>query len=307
MQSTSRQAHLEGPTLPAELRLHILSLLQPNDLALGGRLSCKDVAQHYTKPKFCTVHLSQPLPDHVISAGLLDSAQAALRQLTFQQKLQLPANAAASSCEANVEFALQLLQPHVFPELLRSDRGYAWAFKRSKSKLYGGTLPPIADVGSAAVASGLAHLLPSLAQRCPALLDPGRTLEAAARHCDLAGLQAAWGLVGQWLLSSIGKKKLHVDSEDDDDSEDKMIAEQQQALQRIMAEAAASPTPDAISKMAWVLDTCSAHARWSLLCGAQRPLQATWRGCSGCVSTAARGSPASHCSRHSLARAWIAS
>ncbi len=55
------------------------------------------------------------------------------------------------------------------------------------------------DVGSAAVASGLARRLPSLAQRCTGLLDPVRTMEAAAIHCDLAGLQAEWEVVGQRL------------------------------------------------------------------------------------------------------------
>ncbi len=59
------------------------------------------------------------------------------------------------------------------------------------------------DVGSAAVVSGLAHLLPSLAQLCPGMVDPGRTLEAAARHCDLAGLEAAWEVVGQPLRNSL--------------------------------------------------------------------------------------------------------
>lgn len=37
----------------------------------------------------------------------------------------------------------------------------------------------------------LAPLLPSLEQRCPGLLDPACNLEAAARHCVLAGLEAA--------------------------------------------------------------------------------------------------------------------
>ncbi len=267
MERTSQPAPLDGPSLPPDVRLHILSLLPPNDLALGGRLSSKDAAQHFSEPTYRTAHLGQPLPGHAaIAAGLFDSGQTALRQLTFQQKLHLPATAAASGCEANVDFALQLLQPHVFPGLLQADHGYAWLREGLpiEPERYG--IPDItaaADLGSAALASGLAHLLPSLAQRCPALLDPGRTLEAAARHCDLAGLQAAWEVLGQRLLSSIEGNAPDVDSEDDEYYHDDEW--EQQALQRIMAEAAASPTPDAIAKMAWVLETCSAHGRLPLM------------------------------------------
>ncbi len=120
------------------------------------------------------------------SGVVLEGAAAALQHLPFRCKLKTLSRAAESGCEANVELAWQLLQPHVFPELLQTSH-------------YNDFSHPARDVGSAAVSSGLAHLLPSLEQRCPGLLDPGRTLEAAARQCDLAGLQAAWGLLGRRL------------------------------------------------------------------------------------------------------------
>ncbi len=56
--------------------------------------------------------------------------------------------------------------------------------------------------------SGLAHLLPSLEQRCPGLLEPQRTLEAAARQGDLAGLQVAWGLLRLRLPEALPSKRL---------------------------------------------------------------------------------------------------
>ncbi len=274
------------PALPQELRLHILSLLPPNDLALGGRLSCKDAAQHSSQPHHCTVSLEQPLPGWVVGSRQ-EGAEAALRQLTFLHKLCLLSRAAGSSCEANVEFVLQLLQPHLFPELLQ------WEHYSYNSTL----IPAPPDLGSAVVTGGLAHLLPSLAQRCPALLDPERTLAAAARHCDLAGRRAAWALLGQRLQSSIDREAperfcLDVRSgeelqqqqqqpaadEQDKSAEEKeewekafeeLDAEHRQwrrnwllsrwrqrqhdAWRRIMAGAASSTTPDAIAKMQWVL------------------------------------------------------
>ncbi len=271
MEGNGRGAAEDGICLPAELRLHVLSLLPPVDLALGGRLSSKDAALHFTEPTCRTTDLRQPLPHYATTVGMV-SAQSALRQLTFRQKLHLPATAATSGCEANVEFALQLLQPHVFPEVLRTDGGYTWAYEGSPCTTGGVPLPPMPDVGSAAVASGLAHLLPSLEQRCPGLLDPGRTLEAAARHCDLAGLQAAWEALGQRLLSSIRETRLAEPAEgshnahgvDDGDggyAERNVMAESDRVWQRMMAEAAGSLTPDALAKMAWVLEKCNMHSR----------------------------------------------
>ncbi len=231
-----------------ELRLRIISFLPPNDLALGGRLSCKEAAQQFSAPHQCTAALGQPLPGHVVdTAWCLEGAQAAMKQLTFRQKLLMLKTAAASGCEANVEFALRLLQAHVFPDVLRTDH-----YTHYVLDLYSSWPDP----ASVAVSSGLAHLLPSLAQRCPGLLDPGPTLEAAVQHCDLAGLQAAWGAMGQLLQSGIQKER----------------EDAQRAWCRILCAAAGCPPPDAIVKMRWVLKEARTSNGLALLhadvCGA---------------------------------------
>ncbi len=232
-----------------ELRLRILSLLPPNDLALSGRLSCKEAAQHFAEPQYLTARLSVPLPEHAaITPWCVEAAEGMTRQLSFIHKLQLPCCAAASGCKGNVEFALQLLQPHVFPELLHTDH-----YRNLGQPRHG----PVPDMGSPAVASGLAHLLPSLEQRCPGLVDPGRTLEAAARHCDLAGLQAAWEVLGQRLRGELAQRSpgLAMPSSQADVWKDPRTV-----WRRVMAAAAASPTPDAIAKMAWALEKGHAYA-----------------------------------------------
>ncbi len=249
------------PPFPRDLLLRILALLPPNDLALSGRLACKDAAQRFQGPQHCTACLGQPLPSYVAAVGTIDvspshaklptptsattaitsapdtrlwfqtSAEEALRQLTFRQKLLLLRRAAASGCEANVEFAWQLLQPHVFPEVLQSS--YCHILLQRGPQPRG----PAPDVGSVAIASGLAHMLPSLAQRCPGLLDPARTLEAAATHCNLAGLQAAWDAVGQRLLEGLGTQP----------------SERSRGFWKCMlAAAAGTSTPNALGKMEWV-------------------------------------------------------
>ncbi len=250
--------------LPSELFLRILALLPPHDLALSGRLSCKAAAQRFSGAHHRTVSIDQPLPNHTVttttatavqtasnmtittvtsvttaSPWLLASATAPMRELTFRRKLLLLCRAAASGCAAKVEVAWQLLQPHVFSELLQSSRYCRTVLQQVREQ------GPVPDVGSAAVASGLAHLLPCLVQRCPGLLDPGRTLEAAARHCDLAGLQAAWVLLEQRLQSS-----------PEEEGGQLPAGSVQQFWQRMLAAAARSTAPEAASKMEWVL----AHA-----------------------------------------------
>ncbi len=256
------------PFLPHDLLLHVLSLLPPNDLALGGRLSCKEAAQRFSEPHHRTARLSQPLPGHVAPTATdttaanwcISHAQAALRELTLRRKLLLLCAAAASGCEANVEFALELLQPHVFSELLQTE--YYLEFLQRWTEMQRAP-----DAGSAVVAGGLAHLLPSLAQRCPGLLDPGRTLEAAARHCDPAGLQAAWEAVGQRLLSILDRADAAGDPGQDQQQQAQEAHKAHGVWRRVMSAAAGSPCPDAEAKMAWVLDTDTiprAHSRLAL-------------------------------------------
>ncbi len=252
MEGNGQGATEDSVCLLPELRLRILSLLPPNDLALSGRLSWKKAAQHFTEPQHRTARLSLPLPCHVLlTQAYMESAAGAMQQLTFQQKLNMPGWAATSSCEANVEFALQLLQPHVFPELLHTAhyRNLPWFHTRMD-------LPyRTPDVGFPAVASGLARLLPSLEQRCPGLMDPGRTLQAAARHCDLAGLQAAWEVLGQRLRAEIQQ----VEEPSPGQFREGWLRQVHGIWRRIMAAAAASSTPDALAKMAWALDKGHAY------------------------------------------------
>ncbi len=239
---SNEQAICNPSALLPELRLRILSLLPPNDLALSGRLSCKEAAQHFTEPQHQTARLSLPLPCHAATTlWCVEAAEGVMRQLSLVHKLRLPGCAAASGCEANVEFALQLLQPHVFPELLHTGH------YRDLAMLGMG---PMTDVGSPAVASGLAHLLPALEQRCPGLLNPGRTLEAAAQHCDLAGLQAAWEVLGQRLRHELSQCSRGLEQSE---SQADLQREAQAVWRRILTAAAASPTPDALAKMAWAL------------------------------------------------------
>ncbi len=231
------------PYLPADLHLYILALLPPHDLALAGRLACRQAAQRFgSRPHDRTARLSQPLPGHTaVATWCVEGARAAMAQLSLRQKLLLLSTAAASGCEANVEFAWQLLQPHVFPELLHTDHYHELLMQNVSHHLRAA----VPNVGPAAVASGLANLLPSLQQRCPGLLDPGRTLEVAARHCDLAGLQTAWEVVGQRLLSSLQPNGAQP------------APDQQAGVQglwrRTMAAAASSAGPDATAKMEWAL------------------------------------------------------
>ncbi len=266
MEDTSTSA----PELPPDLRQRVASLLPPNDLALGWRLACKDAANHCSEQHQRTARVAQALPEHATTnAWCMDAAEAELRQLSFRRKLLLLSTAASSGCEANVEFAWRLLQPHVFPELLRTEHYSELLFHEQivavPMSLAAGIGAGVGhcrsavfnrykrnDVGSAAVASGLAHMLPSLEQRCPGLVDPNATMEAAARHCDLAGLQAAWDLLR---ARHTGSPAAHPPDEPIDELFYKLRQGRLRTVwSRVMAAAASSSTADTIAKMAWVLD-----------------------------------------------------
>ncbi len=238
--STASSQH--SASLPPELRLRILSLLPPNDLALGGRLSSKDAAQRFSEVPNRTVHLSsQPLPGYVTTATwCIGGAETAVRELTFPQKLLLLIRSSCSGHETNVEFVWQLMQQQLFPELLRTDH-----YLTVTDKVLLQEREEVPEIGSAAVSSGLAHMLPALEQRCPGLLNPIRTLEAAARHCDLAGLQAAWGLLGNRLALCL---------EQGEPGGRPWAARADDVWRRMMTAAAGSRTPDAMLKLDWLLD-----------------------------------------------------
>ncbi len=215
------------PQLPAALQLHILSFLPPNDRALSGRQVSPDAANGLNGPDHCTASLSQPLPPHAAPWAQV-GWQKHVRELSITHKLQLPSTAAASGSEVNLEVAWALLQPSVFPELLQGCCPPSQQYGRTEL-----------DPGAAAVKAGHPQLLGWLLRRCPALLSPDLALVAAARHCDLAGLQTVWGLLQQGCGSRcpiLGPGVLDA--------------------------AAESTSLDAVAKMKWVL--CTGKGRCSL-------------------------------------------
>ncbi len=204
------------------VQTQILSLLPPNDRALSGRLVSPDARDGLSGPQRCTASLSQPLPPHAV-AWAVAAGQQHVRQLPFRHKLQLLCTAAASGSEVNLEVALALLQPSIFPQLLQS-------YDEVRSRPSGEYCP-----GKAAAKVGHPQLLPWLVGRCPGLMRPAAVLKAAARHCDLAGLQVAWEALQHGFSSSNYSGLRPVLS------------------QGVLDAAAESSTPDAVAKVEWVL------------------------------------------------------
>ncbi len=201
--------------LPSAVQLYILSLLPPNERVLSGRLVGPD-ARHYFSDD-TTASLALPLPPHAAPSAQ-EAGQQYVQQLPFRHKLQLLCTAATSGSEVNLEVAWALLQPSIFPELLHSR---AW--------VEGLISPP--QPGSAVVKAGNPHLLGWLLQHCPALLRHTDVLQAAAKHCDLAGLQAAW-------------VAMEADQTADDSA-------RRDLGQQVLDAAAGSSTPDAMAKVEW--------------------------------------------------------
>ncbi len=227
-----------GPSLPSALMLHCLELLPPNELACSGRLAFKDAAQRFSTPAHCTAHLSQQLPDHVADSwpALEGNASTALRSFTFKRKLGVLSTAAASGSETNMRVAWQLVQPCVFPELLRTGPSplYLTEYECDNCGSHSvsgpaGTQWDMADPGTAAVRAGHVRLLRwMLEHRVP--VSPNSTLQAAALCCSLAQLQEAAQLLQRHC------RDLDVDS-----------------IWGVAEFAAASRTPDAQAKVEWLL------------------------------------------------------
>ncbi len=216
--------------LQSDLQLHVLSFLPPNDCALSGRLACRDAAQGLSGPQYSTASLFQPLPPHA-APWAVEAAQQRVRQLPFRHKLQLLYTAATSGSEVNLEVALALLQPSIFPELLqRRISQYADSVRGQ-------------DPGVAAVEAGHLQLLGWLLCRCPGLVCPDGVLAAAARRCDLAGLQAVWEQ-----FSSHHRSSTSVSNVKWGNAHDRPILGR-----KVLNAAAASTAPDAVAKMAWLI------------------------------------------------------
>ncbi len=180
--------------LPA-LQLHIFSFLPANDRALSGRLVCRDAAAGLIGPDHCTASLPQPLPPHATPWAQAGCWQQHVRQLSLAQKVQLLCTAAASGSEVNLEVALALLLPSIFPMHLRLRYEFKSLFERRATDPRAVAASEFFTPGVAAATEGHPQLLGWLLRRCPGLLWPQAALEAAARHCDLAGLQLAWRLL----------------------------------------------------------------------------------------------------------------
>ncbi len=225
--------------LPAALQLHILSLLPPNERALSGRLVSPEARDDLGGPQHCTASLSQPLPRYAASWAQ-EAGQQHVRQLPFKHKVYVLCTAAASGSEVNLEVAFTLLQPSIFAELLQTPKPCYYS--------------SAADPGVAAVKAGHPQLLGWLLRHCPGLLDATSVLEAAAWHCDLAGLQAAWGS-----LQGAGGPRSSSSSSIGSSPPSAVVLGQS-----VLDAAAGSVTSDAVAKMQWVLeargDSCSLRA-----------------------------------------------
>ncbi len=214
--------------LPRAVQQHISSLLPPNVRALTWRLVCRDACDALSKDLFPTASLSQPLPPHAVPWAV-EAGQQHVRQLPFRHKLQLLCTAAASGSEVNLEVALALLQPSIFPVMLQA-RSSVWAEDHFDYP----------DPSVAAAAAGHPHLLRWLVRRCPGLVWPDRAIRVAAMTCSLAGLQEAWdALRGHPCSSSTSSAGGRGAGPVLD--------------QAVLNAAAASSTPDAVAKMEWVL------------------------------------------------------
>ncbi len=200
------------PSLSRDLIYRILESLPPNYLALICRLVCKDWWRRFTQPQHCVARFGLPLPPIPCYAAWLPHLQQYLKQLTFCGKLQLLSAAASSGSEVNLEVAWSVLRPCL-------------ALGANSECL---NAP---DAGAAAVKSGHLHVLPWLLQHgCP--LDMHATLEAAAAHCDLAGLQRVWELLG------CGPDP---------------PGQHEKTLYGYLAHAAASSSRDAVAKLTWLM------------------------------------------------------
>ncbi len=236
--------------LPRELQLQVLKLLPPNERAVGGRLVSRDAVDGLCGPEHCTAYLCEPLPPYALTCAHVGEQQA--RRLPFTQRLSLLGTAAASGSEVNLEVALKMLQPSIFPDVLQDEK--------SNSRIY--DCRQCLDPGVEAVSYGHPQLLAWLLRHCPGLVGPKRVLREAAWHCELAGLQLVWGTLQAAYVSSTNHAKgisggcssASADSHSSGDGGDRSTDAHGAVLdQDVLDVAAESCTPDAVAKMEWVL------------------------------------------------------
>lgn len=166
---------------PRELQAEVHALLPPNEQAVAGRLVSLYASRLPGGSR--TACFGQPLSPAALSAAWRPHMQQAFTQHTFKDKLGVLSISAASGSATNLVLARRLLHPGLFPELLQHNQGY-----RYQKPAFYKTADGSPDAGTAAVRAGhAATMLPWLVGHgCP--LHPGKTIEAAAQHCDLEDL-----------------------------------------------------------------------------------------------------------------------
>ncbi len=100
--------------------------------------------------------------------------------------------------------------------------------------------------------AGHLQLLGWLLRQCPGLLHPGKVLAAAARHCDLAGLQTTWEALQGAQDSRTGSSSAGSSTS----SIHNLITPAE-----LLHAAADSVTPDGAAKMEWVVATAGGSCR----------------------------------------------
>ncbi len=213
MDSSESQTLLCWQRLPRDLIGRVLEFLDPNERAITGRLVSRDACRRLREPRLRTALFRLPLPQHAaMDPAWQPHIHRAFQQLTFLSKLSSLSAAAASGSELNLELAWALLQPCI-------------------SLGFEGT-PSAEDTATAAVRHGHLHLLPWLLQH-GCLMNKHSMVLATAEHCDLAGMQRVWELLGfsSRHLPSGGPDRLH----------------------HCLAAAAGRSGCDAVAKLSWLL------------------------------------------------------
>ncbi len=195
----------EREPVPNDVVLTVLAALPPNELAFHGRRVFKAAAAHFDTSHYCTVALGQPLNDPQMQQQMRSQLLDALPHMSFRHKLSLMVSAAASGCEANLEVAWEVLQPCLFPGFV-----LAPAHLDGTGPLRALFPNPAVAAIARAPADRVAPTLDWLVSRCP-LLVQGEDIAlatAAAKTCDLGGLQLAEKRYLQWygaLRTALGK------------------------------------------------------------------------------------------------------
>ncbi len=170
------QAEDDPARLPWDPITRVVESLPTNDVVLIWRLVCKEFWRRFSQPHYRVARFGLPLPPVSSCGAWRPHLQQYLKQLTFCSKFRILSAAASSGSEVNLEFAWDILRP---------------SLAHGKDRYPSGA----SDAGAAAVKSDHLHLLPWLLQHgCP--LDAHSTVNAAAEHSDLAGLQHVWELLG---------------------------------------------------------------------------------------------------------------